>query len=64
MTGPAEDFRQEFTKVGESLAATCADMLAEFTKAGDWPSAGIVAEQGDLVGFVLASLARIAGRLP
>lgn len=58
----AADYRQEFTKVGEGLACTCRDLMAEFIKRGEFGEAAKVAETGDLVGHLLASLTRIADR--
>lgn len=52
----ASEYVAEVRAVGQSLAQTFAELLAEAQAAGQWPLAGIVAETGDQIGHALATL--------
>jgi len=52
----ASEYVAEFRAVGESIAATVTELLAEAQAAGQWPLAAIVAETGDQIGHALATL--------
>lgn len=52
----ASEYVAEFRAVGESIAQTVTELLAEAQAAGQWPLAGIVAETGDQICHALANL--------